>query len=468
MVLAAVCLIAPGMLGGCGGGSAEVSTGAAETVMAEAETPAETEPPEPETQAGPAHGGVLIGENKDLLSQEQLEAVFSYMDRYYEALGGLEMTELSDLFSEKAAAQTAFHKNAWEYMIGMRAMQRGDLRLDEYLYRLWIIAAERREDGSVDVDMGEQSFLRFAESPGTVSEYPGYWHDFVLVQEHGKWVLSEHMQWEGAFWNMLKGYDKTDLEELPDAEQIFAERKEKLLKQAADDLARREEARAAGGPRQDGPRMEGGTQQVDGIHADDGAHADDSTAGVEGGTQQESAAGEGQAGVAHPYDREAAVAYAREYLDERNPDWHDYSGQGGNCQNYVSQCLLAGGIPMDLEGTARWKWFGEAQNDSAAETGCTLSWINVDSFYEYARDNTGAGLKAETDADFDSGQVGDLVMMGTPDDWNHIVIITEVVKNENGETVDYLICSNTTDVRDFPASAYPSPRRALIRILGWN
>lgn len=470
MVLVAVCLVVIGMLGGCAGGnagrsagkSAKMPLGVEETVTAEAEMPAGTEisagmempvgtemptgtelrdpqtdtAQDPQTQAWASHQGVLIGENQDLLSREQLEAIFSYMDRYYEALARLEMSELSDLFSEKAAAQTAFHRNVWEYMIGVRTMQRGDLRLDGYLYRLWIIAAEQREDGSVDVDMGEQSFLRFAESPGSVSEYPGYWHDFVLVQEHGKWVILEHMQWEGSFWNMLKGYDETDLEELTDAEQIFAERKEKLLKQAADDLNGREQARVAGA------------------------------------NQQESAAGadrkEAAAGVPRPYNRKAAVAYAREYLDERNPDWHDYSGQGGNCQNYVSQCLLAGGIPMDLEGDARWKWFGEELNDSAAETGCTLSWINVDAFYEYARSNTGAGLKAETDADFDSGQVGDLVMMGTPDDWNHIVIITEVVKNENGEVVDYLVCSNTTDVRDFPASAYPSPRRALIRILGWN
>ncbi len=434
--LTAVCLTVSCLLCGCALKGVETGPADGESVPAETalgteahtETEAETEP-EAETEAEPSHGGVLIGENQELLTKEQMEAVFAYMDRFYEAMGSLEMKELSDLFAESAAGQTAFHRNAWEYMIGLRSMQETDLRLDEYFYRLWIIEAETLEDGSVDVDMGEQSFLRFAQTPDMVSEYPGYWHDFVLTEENGRWVIREHMQWEGAFWNMRKGYRDTDLEELSDAEQIFADRRDLLLRQAADDLERRRALKEAGGA--------------------DSADAEEQK-------------------PAHSYDRSAAVAYARQYMDERNEDWHDYSGEGGNCQNYVSQCILAGGIPMDVEGSARWKWFSAAQNDSASETGCTLSWINVDSFWAYARDNTGSGLVAEVDADFDSGQAGDLIVMGTPDDWNHVVIITEVVKDAEGNTVDYLICSNTTDVRDFPVSAYPSPRRALIRILGWN
>ena len=57
----------------------------------------------------------------------------------------------------------------------------------------------------------------------------------------------------------------------------------------------------------------------------------------------------------HPYDRQAALDYARQYTAARNPAWDDYAGMGGNCQNYVSQCLYAGGIPMDTTGAAVWK-----------------------------------------------------------------------------------------------------------------
>ena len=40
--------------------------------------------------------------------------------------------------------------------------------------------------------------------------------------------------------------------------------------------------------------------------------------------------------------------------------------------------------------------------------------------------------------------------------------------DENGNVVDYLLCSNTADLRNFPASAYYYTNRQLIRIIGWN
>ncbi len=429
-----ICLVALWVIGlicGCTGEVVEIPVKEAVTLPPSEpavfyDTEPETET-ESESESESAHRGVLVGEKKNLLTDTQMEAVFNYMDRYYEALASLEMKELADLFSGSAGGQVAFHENAWEYMIEMRRMQASDLRLDDYFYRLWILEAEVQADGSVNVDIAEQSLLRFQMMPEVTSIYPGYWHDFVLVKEDGKWLLSEHMQWEGAFWNMLKGYQGQDLEEMDDPARVFADRREKLLGQVEDDLEKRGRQHAAAGKSES-------FQQVPG----------------------------------HEYDREAAVAYARAHVDERSDEWHDYSGEGGNCQNFVSQCLLAGGIPMDIEGSAKWKWYGEALDNTSGRTGCTLSWINVDYFYAYARDNSGYGLTAQVDADYTSGQTGDLIMMGTPEDWNHMVVISEVVKNAEGETIDYMICSNTTDVQDFPASAYPSPRRSLIRILGWN
>jgi len=45
-----------------------------------------------------------------------------------------------------------------------------------------------------------------------------------------------------------------------------------------------------------------------------------------------------------PYDREAAVAYAQRWAQERNPE---YANLESNCTNYVSQVLAAGGKQMD-------------------------------------------------------------------------------------------------------------------------
>lgn len=44
------------------------------------------------------------------------------------------------------------------------------------------------------------------------------------------------------------------------------------------------------------------------------------------------------------YDPDKAVAYASKWYNRRNPIYHDYSNEGGDCANFVSQCLIAGGF----------------------------------------------------------------------------------------------------------------------------
>lgn len=48
------------------------------------------------------------------------------------------------------------------------------------------------------------------------------------------------------------------------------------------------------------------------------------------------------------YNAQAAVEYANIWGGaERNPLYHDYSDEGGDCANFVSQCLIAGGSTLD-------------------------------------------------------------------------------------------------------------------------
>ncbi len=49
--------------------------------------------------------------------------------------------------------------------------------------------------------------------------------------------------------------------------------------------------------------------------------------------------------AAQAYDRGAAIDYAWTWCgSSRNPAYCDYSGVGGDCTNFVSQCLMAGGV----------------------------------------------------------------------------------------------------------------------------
>lgn len=46
------------------------------------------------------------------------------------------------------------------------------------------------------------------------------------------------------------------------------------------------------------------------------------------------------------YNRTAARGYAYRWWDTRNPHYNDFSSSGGDCANFVSQCLIAGGLSL--------------------------------------------------------------------------------------------------------------------------
>ena len=68
------------------------------------------------------------------------------------------------------------------------------------------------------------------------------------------------------------------------------------------------------------------------------------------------------------YNPSAAVDYASKYWNNYNPSYGNYNNVGGDCANFVSQCLYAGGVEQD--GT----WY----NGSSA-------WISCSSQIEYFR-----------------------------------------------------------------------------------
>ncbi len=46
------------------------------------------------------------------------------------------------------------------------------------------------------------------------------------------------------------------------------------------------------------------------------------------------------------YDPEAAATYAQQYCEIPNPEYNNYTDLGGDCANFISQCLKAGGLEL--------------------------------------------------------------------------------------------------------------------------
>lgn len=159
---------------------------------------------------------------------------------------------------------------------------------------------------------------------------------------------------------------------------------------------------------------------------------------------------------AHPYNRTAAKNYMLKWISTRNPKWAAYDENGGNCMNFASQVLYNGGIHK----TAKWTW--------RSKWDCTSSWINVGGFTDYAAAATKKELHCTTTSNYYSGDVGDLVLIGSKDARSHATVISEVVRDAAGRTIDYLLCCNTTNLKNFPAAAYHYTNQHLIRIYGWH
>lgn len=169
--------------------------------------------------------------------------------------------------------------------------------------------------------------------------------------------------------------------------------------------------------------------------------------------------GQGQAAEQlcdHPYDRAAAQAYALQWIGVRNSSWTAFDSWGGNCMNLASQTLLAGGIPMN----GSWYYYSAGNVSS--------SWINVGGFTDYAVSAPDTQLACDASGNYYDGQPGDLLLVGIDNARSHATVITGLVKNSAGQTIDYLVSCNTNDLRNFPAGAYHSANQRLFRIFGWN
>lgn len=288
------------------------------------------------------------------LNQEQETLLLSFMDMQYQSLAGLELKDPSPLFADPEGGEAIGNRTIWEYLIATRKMQRTDLSLAAYRYTLACQSAQLQEDRSLLLLVTENSVQNFSAHPDVDSESVLIYHTFTLVETGDGWRLGSHIQMDSLTLVLFLQIDTLDMEtysmtsfSVENPEQYFPRRLEQLLAKAEADMA-----------------------------------------------QRRTAGGEEPLAVQHDYDSAAAIAYSYQWVKECNDQWEDYGTYGGNCQNFVSQCLFAGGIPMDTQGPYIWKWYGQTPDSTSRPSGRSSSCSSVDAFREYAAGNTGYGLAA--------------------------------------------------------------------------
>lgn len=132
----------------------------------------------------------------------------------------------------------------------------------------------------------------------------------------------------------------------------------------------------------------------------------------------------GQLGVSGPmapliYNRRAAVDYARKWALHYNADWPSHAGVaggGGDCTNFISQALYAGGWPMEDISLKSRGWFSYSN-----EPGTSHSWAGAQPFSIYLRSSGRARRCRRYELD-----LGDIVQLAAHGHVHHTVMVTKV------------------------------------------
>lgn len=159
------------------------------------------------------------------------------------------------------------------------------------------------------------------------------------------------------------------------------------------------------------------------------------------------------------YERSKAVEYAVRWAYDRNPRYYDYEKLGGDCTNFVSQCLYAGAGVMNYAPVLGWYYINA--NDKSP------SWTGVEFLRDFlVRKGGGPGPYAieAAMAEMMPGDVIQLSFDGVRFQHSLFVVETGALKSAG----DILIASHSDDQLYTSLGTYTYAKIRFLHILGVN
>ena len=153
-----------------------------------------------------------------------------------------------------------------------------------------------------------------------------------------------------------------------------------------------------------------------------------------------------------PYLRQNALLYANRYAFSQNPIFGNFAGIGGNCTNFVSQCVYAGSCRMNYKPTFGWYYI--SMNERAP------AWTGVDYFYNFITTNADVGPFGRQ-ASPDEMEVGDVIQLGRDGEgYYHTLLVVGF------EGDDPLVAAQTDNALGRALSTYTYDFSRYLKILG--
>lgn len=349
---------------------------------------------------------------------EKLEKVLiSFMDTYFASMQTLEEKDMTSFFTSDAYEEAYLHQTALSLLIGTRKIEEHDMKLASASYE--IKYTKMQTNGNrITLDFLENDYLHFNFMKDIESKVFNVENTFVFEKVGDSYQVVSVRKVQDFYVMITNKYNtgKSDSAAKLALDNIKEDHLDDYQIQHRKWMQNREEY------------LEGKNAPMKDCN--------------------------------HQYNREEALSYANKYITLRHPDKQKYDDWGGNCQNYASQVIEAGGVPQDRSGDAQWYHVKSSER--------TNSWTTVTDFYAYAKSNTGYGLCALTDINPYYAEAADEGQVGYDGAYRHTVVISGTVKDSNGKVIDLLLHSNTVDLENFPMSAYSYPNKRIIKIMGWN
>lgn len=120
------------------------------------------------------------------------------------------------------------------------------------------------------------------------------------------------------------------------------------------------------------------------------------------------------------YNRLLAKQYAKKWAFSRNPKYYAFDKIGGDCTNFISQCIYAGSKVMNYTPETGWYYINSTQR--------TPSWTGVEFLYNFLINNKSIGPFAKETSPTQI-EIGDVIQLGNYEKFYHTLLVVE--KNNN-------------------------------------
>ena len=147
------------------------------------------------------------------------------------------------------------------------------------------------------------------------------------------------------------------------------------------------------------------------------------------------------------YDRVKAVEYAKKWAYDRNPNYYNFNELGGDCTNFISQCLFNGCSIMNY--TNVYGWYYKNLNDRSP------AWTGVNELRNFLINNNGEnGIVGNGNGPFarisnlTNAQIGDVIQLYNGYEYYHSLMIVGF------NSLEPLIASHTENRFNYPLYNY--------------